>query len=309
MDSKGQYHNGFRKYPKIKTLGDRSNDGILTTPGTVVIEEKVDGANFGFYVKDGIIYFCSRNQNLKNSEQIKETGIPNKWVAVEPVLEAFNNRPEAFAENLYVYGESLNPHRIKYDNIPGFVGYDVLNLDTNTFVNWSCAKTIIEGMGLPFINVVGEFAIPDDLLHTQDGLEYLKTMYQKSAYRDGGAEGIVLKRYDTQQFAKIVDDAFKEKVKKPRVLRESTTERAIADMYATPARIEKIIYKLRDDGCNVDMTLMRTLFTKVVDDILEEEGDELNETFGKFNGKTLGSVVAQRCAPVLKDVIMRGGVT
>jgi len=307
MDLKGHYYNGFRKYLKIKTLGDRSNEGILTTQGTLVIEEKIDGANFGFYVKDDIIYFCSHNQNLKNSEQIKETGLPGKWRGVAPVLEAFNDKPEAFAENVYVYGESLNPHKIKYDDIPGFIGYDVLNLDVDMFMHWSWAKTIIEGMGLPFINVIGEFAVPDDVSHTQDGLDYLKTMYQKSAYRDGGADGIVLKRYDTQQFAKIVDDAFKEKIKKPRVLQDSTTERAIADIYATPARIEKMIYKLRDDGVVIDMTLMRTLFMMVVDDILEEEGDDIAETLGKFNGKTLGSVVAQRCVPVLKDVIMRGG--
>ena len=303
-----EFHKGFIRYPKIKTLGDRSNEGILTTPGVVCVQEKIDGANFGWYVKDDVIYFCSHGQNLKTSVQIEETGIPKHWLAVEPVLEAFYDNPQAFPENLYVYAESMQKHRIKYDDIPGFVGYDVFNLNGGVFMHWSWAKTVIEGMGLPFINVIGEFNVPNDISHTPEGIKQLEAMYQKSAYKDGGAEGIVIKRYDIQQFAKIVDDAFKEKVKRPRVLKDSTTERNIAEMYATPARIEKMIYDARDEGAYVDMTMMRTLFAKVVDDIIEEEGEAIAEMFGKFNAKTLGSVVAQKCVPVLKQVIMAGDV-
>jgi len=298
------FHKGFIRYPKIKTLGDRSNEGILTTPGTVVIQEKVDGANFGFYVKDGVIYFCSHGQNLKNSVQISGTGMPNKWPGIEPVLEAFNDSPDIFDENLYVYGESTQKHRMKYDDIPGFVGYDVLCIDSGEFLHWAAAKSYIERIGLQFTNVLCELEVPSEVSYTPDGVSYLETMYKESAYRGGSSEGIVIKRHDTQQFAKIVDDAFKEKVKRPRIIKDSSIEQAIADTYATPARIEKVVYDLRDGGEEIGMQLMRKVFTNVVDDILCEEIDEIGDVYGVFDIKTLGSIVARKCVPVLKGVMM-----
>jgi hypothetical protein len=293
------FHKGFIRYPKIKTLGDRDNEGILITPGRVVVQEKVDGANFGFYVKDGIIYFCSHGQNLKNSVQIDETGMPNKWPGIEPVLTAFNADPDIFDENLYVYAESMQRHRMAYDDIPGFLGYDVMCIDSGEFLHWSAAKTYVNGLGLPFINVIRELDVP-----LSGGIDYLETLYRDSVYREGSAEGIVIKRYDTQQFAKIVDDAFKEKVERPRTFKDSHTECAIADTYATPARIEKVIYELRDEGNELEMPLMRKVFTNVVDDILCEEGEEIGMMYGVFDTKTLGSVVSRKCAPVLKNMIM-----
>jgi hypothetical protein len=77
-------------------------------------------------------------------------------------------------------------------------------------------------------------------------------------------------------------------------------------VYATPARIEKKIYDLRDDGVELDMGMMRSLFNLVINDIIEECGEEIDEDYGKFVMKTLGSLVARKCAPVLKGVIMRG---
>ena len=295
------FHKGFIRYPKIKLLGDRSNEGILTTSGKVLVEEKIDGANFGFYVKDGVIYFCSHGQNLKNSVQIEETGMPNKWPGIEPVLKVFMDSPDMFDENLYVYAESTQKHRMEYDDIPGFLGYDVLCINTGEFLHWSAAKTYIEDvLGLHFVNVICELEVPSCAVD----IDYLETLYKTSAYRDGSAEGIVIKRHDTQQFAKIVDDAFREKVKRPRTIKDSTTERAIADTYATPARIENAIYELRDEGNEMEMELMRKVFTNVVDDILCEEGDEICEVYGAFDTKTLGSIVASKCVPVLKMVIM-----
>jgi len=291
----------------VHRLGHRSNADILTTPGRICVQEKLDGANMGFYVKDGVIYFCSHSQNLKTSTQIEETGLPNHWKGVEPVMNAFNRNPEAFPECFYVYGESTQKHRIKYDDIPGFVGYDVLHLEVNMFMHWSYAKNIIESMGLPFINVICELDVPNDVSDTLEGIELLKSMYQKSAYRDGGAEGIVIKRYDLQMSAKIRDPAFAEKIKRPRTIHNSITEQAIADVYATPARIEKKIYELRDEGNEVGMQMMRVLFARVVDDILEEESEEIENDYGKFVVKTLGSVVAGKCAVVLKGVMTRGG--
>ena len=47
----------FEKYHKIKLLGNEDNEGILSNPDDeLIIEEKMDGGNFGFmYGKSGLI--------------------------------------------------------------------------------------------------------------------------------------------------------------------------------------------------------------------------------------------------------------
>ena len=292
----------FIKYPKIRILGDRSNDGILTTPGKIVIQEKVDGANFGFYIEADILYFCSHNQNLTDSNQITKTGIPKNWKGIEPVLESWDRDPEMFDEGLYYYGESLQKHTIKYDDgISGFIGFDILDLDTGSFLYWTWAEARFKNMRLPFINVICELSTDKEIT-----IDYLKSLYQKSAYKAGSAEGIVIKRYDTQLMAKIVDDEFKEKAKQP-TLKDpvnDVVEYPIAEIYATPARIEKIIHKLHDEGNEIEMPMMKILFKRVVEDILEEEIIEIYYNYSKINFKTLNNLVSKKCVLTLKKVIM-----
>ena len=302
----------FIKYPKIKILGDRNNEGILTESGKIVIQEKVDGANFGFYVKDDILYFCSHNQNLTDSEQISKTGIPKNWKGIEPVLESFRRDPLIFEEAFYYYGESLQKHTISYDDIPGFIGYDILNLSddvlndenikTVKFINYHDAKRGFEKLNLPFINIIAEI----DTQIFNITIDYLKSLYQKSAYRDGSAEGIVIKRYDTQLMAKIVDDSFKEKVKQPKLEINSTNEQRIVETYATSARIEKMIYKLNDNGYEIEMPLMRTLYIQVAKDILEEEILTIYSEYKSINFNTFNNLISKKCNIVLKKVIMNG---
>lgn len=289
----------FKKYPKIQNLGHMDTYGILTNGGKATVQEKVDGANFSFYVEDGVLWFCSRNQHLKNSDQIEETGIPDHWKGVEPVLEAFKRDPHLFDESLICFGESMQKHRIKYDNIPGFIGFDVYDTTYKMFWNWASARLLFEGiLELPFINTYCNIDLPFD------NIDVLKRLYETSAYKDGPAEGIVIKRYDTQQFAKIVNDDFKEKMKQPRVIKDSSTERNIADVYATPARIEKIIYKLIDEGNDIGMTMMPELHQRVLDDIVDEDMLDILIEFRSFNAKTLASVVARKCVPILKNVML-----
>jgi hypothetical protein len=289
------------KYPKIKILGDRSNEGILTTSGTVVITEKIDGANFSFYIKENILYFCSHNKNLTDSEQIEKTGLPKNWKGIEPILESWNRNPSMFNEGLYYYGESTQKHTISYDDIPGFIGYDILDIDTGLFLYWSWAKARFENMGLPFINIIAEIEVNDNIT-----LDYLKQFYAHSSYRNGSAEGIVIKRYDTQLFAKIVDNEFKEKskLKKPKLEKNNINEDQITEIYATPARIEKMIHKLHDDGYEIEMEMMPILYKKVIEDFLEEEILEIYQNYSGINFKVINNLVSKECRIILKEIIM-----
>ena len=285
----------FKKYPKIKILGDQKNEGILNDPTQIVIQEKVDGANFGFYVEDNILYFCSRNQNLTDSKQIEESGIPKRWRGIEPVLTSFKNNPKMFNVDLYYWGESLQKHNIEYDNIPGFIGFDILDLETNRFLNSGLCEDYFDLLDLSFINTIES---PKELT-----IENLKSLYATSAYRDGPAEGIVIKNYTTQQFAKIVSDEFKETKLLKKVQIHPTNEIEICYIYATDARIEKIIHKLHDDGNKIEIQMMKNLFKNVAKDILEEEILSIYSKYDSINFKNLNKLISKRCIKVLKDII------
>ncbi len=297
----------FIKYPKIKILGDRSNEGILTTPGKIVIQEKIDGAQFGFYVENNILYFCSHNNNLTDSEQIAETGIPKNWNAIKPVLESWQNDPTQFECDMYYYGESMQKHTIHYgDDIPGFIGYDILHINTMTFLDYSWVKTRFENMGLPFIHVHYNKDI------SEVNFDELKELFKTSAYRNDTSEGIVIKRYDNQLMAKIVNDSFKEKHSDHlgRLLvnlNSDINEHGIVENYATSTRIEKMIHKLHDHGYEIEMPMMRTLYVQVVKDILEEEILEIYSEYKSINFKVLNNLVSKKCVKILKNVIMNNG--
>lgn len=300
----------FHKYTKIRALGDLANKEILTTFGKVVIQEKIDGANFAFRVRHNIIHFFSHNQYLTNDVEIDRVGIPSGWKAIEPVLKSWQEHPIFFVEDYYYYAESMQKHTIPYsEEIPGCIGYDILNLKTMKLIHWEMVKIVFNAINLPFINIIEE---RDARTVT---LGYLKTLYKKSAYRDGSAEGIIIKRYDIKtqygepMFAKIVDDDFKELNKSlfkgDREPRKLTTEDRIAEMYATPGRIEKMIHKMVDEGYEINMPMMKDLFGRVVEDILEEEIVSIYKEYNSIDFKSLNKTVSKKCPRILKNVIMR----
>lgn len=298
----------FHKYTKIKTLGDRNNKGILTIPGKVVIQEKIDGANFAFFVENNILHFCSHNQNLTDSEQIAKTGMPN-WKGIKPVLDLWFAHPEKFNNVLYYYAESMQKHTLTYpDEMEGFIGYDILDMRTMELINWKDTKNEFEFLGLPFIHTHFEKDIKDI------NIDELTNLWQKSVYRDGKAEGIVIKRYDIKNinddplFAKIVDDDFKEQNLKAFGRHEqkskSTDDTKIVEIYCTEGRIEKMIYKLHDEGHEIEMPLMQILPKRITEDILEEEIISIYNKFKNINFRQLNKGISNKCPTILKKVIM-----
>ena len=58
----------FPKYPKIKTLGKEETITLFSDPeDMVIVEEKVDGSNFRVFIKDGNLYYGSRNLTLEEN--------------------------------------------------------------------------------------------------------------------------------------------------------------------------------------------------------------------------------------------------
>lgn len=301
----------FKEYPKIRYLGSSENQEMFIAPGTAVIQAKVDGANFSFWVEDNILHFGKHHGDLTDSEILKKSkkdGLKS-WKGVAPVMFAWEDKPVLFNKNYIYYGESMQKHGIFYgEDMIGFIGYDVFDIWTGRFLDWQEARDQFNLLGLPFIHVHGEFNVKKINIT----LGNLDKLFEKSTYYDGPDEGIVIKRYDQLNkygrplFAKIVNDKFKEDWRPPKQEKtDISDEIKIANYYATPARIYKAIYDLRDEGAEIDMPMMRTLYKDVVTDILEENILDIYEDHKSINFKVLNGAVGKKCKTVLKQAMLK----
>lgn len=58
----------FHKYPKILVLGKQENKGIFMIDGEaeIIVQEKLDGAQFRFMIVQKVPIFGTRNQQITN---------------------------------------------------------------------------------------------------------------------------------------------------------------------------------------------------------------------------------------------------
>ena len=291
----------WKKYIKIKALGSEETDGVFD--GMCVVQSKVDGGNFSFFIEDNKLIVASHNG-------VRDNLTSKEWKALLPVTEACYNNLEKINPNYQFYGESMQKHTLEYpDDMFGFIGYDIWDSKNESFLNWRDAKGEFESIGLPFIHVHFERN------GSEITIENLEECINHSNYRDGPDEGIVIKNYDRLNkcsnplFAKIVTDDFKEQNRTVfkgtnQPPKEGNSTIIIAFTYSTDARIEKTIHKLVDEGTVLEMGMIPVLFNAVAEDIFEENAVEIYHTFDKIDFKHLRGIIAKKCVPVLKRVLL-----
>ena len=135
----------------------------------------------------------------------------------------------------------------------------------------------------------------------------LKELFKTSAYRNDTSEGIVIKRYDNQLMAKIVNDSFKEKHSDHlgRLLvnlNSDINEHGIVENYATSTRIEKMIHKLHDHGYEIEMPLMQVLFKEVVKDV--RIGKQIIMELNSTNKEEATKEVVKMCKTLLANTVI-----
>lgn len=256
---------GVPKYPKIRRVGHEKTKGILDDPTDfVVIQEKVDGSNFRFWLEDGEIRFGSRRVDYVDEKNYEE------WAkAIEYIKSKVN--PEDLREDFIYVGEFIRPHTVQYDfdSAPPFVGFDILNRWTGDVVHYLISYAEFDSLGLPFVNTyfVGEAGLITDVL-----IEELKK--KKSAYGAEVQEGVVLKNYSRNIFAKSVNPEFLEDFKKKfrdKVKPKMTAEAKVVERFITPARVNKIITRIYEDKGSVSAENIPQILRDTVNDMLEEE--------------------------------------
>jgi len=249
----------FKKYPKIKHLGDEDVSDIFSEPDDeIVIEEKMDGANFRFAIVDNRLIFGTRNCLIDEDQGNK---MFNK--SVEYVKEKLKPVDLKKYNNYIFYGENMVRHTLDYDWIrtPPVLMFDIFDLKTGQFVNYDQKTKIFKELDLVQVPLV--------IMTTSKKVVslYVSEIAKETSpsilvYGDFQAEGVVFKNYEKQMFAKYVREQFKEQNKLTfggSKKYATNDDSRITLEYCTNARIEKIIFKLIDEGNKLEMKLMEKL--------------------------------------------------
>jgi hypothetical protein len=300
----------FKTYHKIKRLGDLENKDIFSDPtDTIVIQEKIDGANFRFLINSGKIVFGSRTQQL-TSDEGEDTNIAKGFIrCVNYIRDRLKDKDLSKYNGLVFYGECCTMHTINYDfdNMPLFLGFDIYNIHAECYIEHHTVVAMYEELGLSMVPLVGYVLTPEIKTINDDMVPISK--YARASAEDRQAEGIVFKNYSKQIFAKYVRDKFKECNSamfggNPKYNKVDDTQNAeITFKYCTNQRIEKVIFKLVDEGIKLEMKMMEHLPKRVYADIMEEEWKEICFSRWKVDFNQLKKAITTRCASVIKQVI------
>jgi len=316
----------FRKYLKIHQLGHEENIFIFNNPEEeIVVEEKIDGANFRFYINEfGEIIFGSRSQQLSESKEHKFA--KNFERCIRHIKEKLYGKDLMKYRGMIFYGEDCIKHSMGYDweKMPSYLGFDINN-DENPdyprrYIPFPLVKDIFEELDLDFVPVI-KICKAKDISKIDESMVPISEYAILSGAEDNRkAEGIIFKKYrfnennndDGQIFAKYVRDKFKEinaeafGTRKANKTQDDTGE--VIFKYCTNARIDKIVFKLLDEGNKLDMTLMHLLPKRVQQDIFEEHSKEIFESNYSIDFRKFRQLVPKRCVIVLKQILVNNSL-
>lgn len=169
-----------------KVLSPENAQAFLDHP--VVVEEKVDGANLGFSLDPADTLRVQNRGAYLEGPMVGQFARLGEWMKRyhEPLSASLGDR-------LILFGEwCAARHSLDYSQLPGWlVGFDVYDRTEQRFWSTRRRNDLLSGLGIPAIKQIqsGRLTIAalQDLLHQA-----------RSQYRDGGLEGIVLRREDSQ---------------------------------------------------------------------------------------------------------------
>ncbi len=314
--------NELIRYPKIFHIGTKNTEGFITPDAMdneIVIEEKMDGANFRFGVIDGKFRAGSRRvdftplmypPNEPTTPVMNESALGQFFKAV---MYAFANYADKLKDGYVYFAEYMIPHTLDYDwdNTPLLLGFDIYDVNVQRFLGYDEKIKEFQRIGMPTVPLVKRMKLRDLTVE-----EYEK-LIPKSKYRDGVAEGVVIKDYARQWFVKVVTPEFREANlatfgagarKKAKKYSKDGAEWFV-NAFVTRQRIEKIITKLvEEQGKEPEMTLMKYLPTAVLEDAWEEHWKDVIYENVVIDTKRMRSLAAKRCVRVLRAWLVKRAI-
>lgn len=264
----------LHSYPKVYALGHPAIADLLKGP--VAVQEKVDGSQFTFGLIGGELLCRSHGADINVSDPpglfAPAVETAKRLHAAGLLVEGWQYRAEA------VYRPKHNT--IAYSRAPagGMILFDV---DTGL------EKRLPPDEMVRVAEALGLEHVPTYLMGEVADVEGLKAWLDRESVLGGAKiEGVVLKNYarwndkdGKMLMGKYVSEAFKEthrtEWRKSNPTRSDIVEELIA-RYCIPARWEKSIQHLREDGALTDSPKdIGPLMKAIGNDILAECKDEI----------------------------------
>lgn len=277
--------------------------------------ELTEANTSGFHVGDHIVVQIKFDGANASFRYDKETGKLNSFSRKNPLtynntLSGFWNYVEALDAskfkkypNYVFFGEWAVKNKIRYK--PEFrkiwIMYDVYDVKNKRYLPQVKVKELADEFGFTYIHTLydGEFI----------SWEHCKSFMNEVVYSESIEEGIVVKNQSelnnpnsrTPFVLKIVNDKFSEVMKHrkreidPEEEAAKVQAKEIVDQIVTRRRVEKEIYKMRDEGIlpekiePTDMKIVaQNLPRRIYNDCLKEE-KEMVVAAGEYFGKMCGS--------------------
>lgn len=163
------------------------------------VTEKVDGSSVTFYVNDSEFGVCSRNLNLKETENNTFWKIARKF-NVEEILKI---QPKNLALQGEVYGEGIQGN--KYKKLGTTIGFfSLFDIDTYQYCSFEEFKTFCSTYNLPMVPIISEnFTLPqtvEEIIIYANGKSILNPQSKR--------EGVVIRLLDSSESFKVISNEF-----------------------------------------------------------------------------------------------------
>ncbi|AEO93430.1 RNA ligase [Bacillus phage G] len=318
----------MKKYMDIPRLGHKTTvdyfSHIASKGLEIQIGVKLDGSNGQFEVNEkGELLVYSRNHLLD-----EENNLQGFYQYVTEKVD-----PAKIPAGFKIFGEWLVPHKIVYpkDMYRQFYLFSVYDSNNKEYISpksdtyKQISNYIVGELGMKSEIILYE-GIYQGVGHigeilkkvTRDDEEYVNK--EVESIDDVFHEGIVIKahdyrdRYGDQLFVKVVGERFKE-IKKVKYKNKSkgpdtSVEGQIVEFAVTEARVEKMLYKLVDEGILTpdftleDMnTIAKNLPKRIYEDVFKEEADTIADQFGEYDIKAVGKKLNGKALSLAKVII------
>lgn len=306
----------FPKYPKIYYLGSKHTEGFISSDvldNEIVIEEKMDGANFRFGIVDGTFHVGSRHRDLTSA--IRPDGTVDKDVAGQftRAIEYVLQRKDHFHPGYVYFAEYMIPHTLDYDweHTPLLLGFDIFDTSTGRFLDYPSKIDAFKSAQIIPVPLVWRGPLRDFTVSAYEQIP-------RSRYRNGSAEGLVIKDYARQFFVKIVAPEFRESNKQvfgrgkrgARRIMQDDGSQWFVDAFVTRRRIEKVIDLLVNEyGKPADMSLLQDLIPAVIKDAWEENWEDVAFENVVLDTRRIRKLSAARIVKVYRSWLIKRAIT
>lgn len=294
----------FMDIDRLKEFDTEIGDGVIVPSNSkgfekgdlIQISEKWDGSNAS-------IRYCEETNSLIAFSRKYELSFDRNLNGFWNFVQSLNAEDYKDTPNYVIFGEWGNKNAIQYS--PEFYGkwyvYDIYDTEKEQYLPQVEVKKFVRNHNLTYIHVLydGEFISWD----------HCRTFCNSPAYGEK-QEGIVVKNQtklsdpnNRQPFVlKIVNDSFSEikkenrkrKLEDPQNIKEKEIAQSLMESIVTRRRVEKELYKMRDEGILPNMwteqemsIIAKNLPKRIYEDCIKEEKDIVMQA-GKYAGKYCG---------------------